>query len=47
MDISLGLENDYLEEDIEFFDECLHQDDEILSERIKTLSGIIQELEKL
>lgn len=47
MDISLCLENDYLDEDIELFDECLHKDDEILSERLKTLSGIIQELEKL
>jgi len=47
IDISLCLENENIDEDIRLFDHCLHEDDEILSERIKTLSGIIKELETM
>ncbi len=45
MNVSVCTENEHIEEDMKLFDDCLHKDDEILSERIKTLSKIIKELE--
>jgi hypothetical protein len=35
----------YCESDINLFDECLHKDDEIISERLNVLSGLLKELE--
>lgn len=47
MNLSLCLDNQNIEEDIELFDDCLHKDDEILSERLHTLSRILKEIEMI
>jgi hypothetical protein len=45
MNVSVCTDNEHIEEDIELFDKCLRQDDEIISERLKTLGRILKELE--
>lgn len=47
MNVALCTENEYLESDIELFDQCLHKDDEIIAERLNILRGFLSELEKL
>lgn len=44
MNVSLFTDNEYLEEDIKLFDQCLHEDDEIISERLHRLSATLKEL---
>ena len=44
MNISICTENDHIDEDIKLFDDCLHKDDEILSERLNVLSRILKDL---
>jgi hypothetical protein len=44
MNVSICTDNNYIEEDMKLFDQCLHKDDEILSERLKTLAGLLKEL---
>ena len=44
MNVSMCTDNEYLEEDMKLFDQCLHKDDEILSERLKTLAELLKEL---
>ncbi|MBB6480162.1 DUF6530 family protein [Spirochaeta isovalerica] len=44
MNFSICTDNDKLEDDIKLFDDCLHKDDEILSERMQVLGGILKEL---
>ncbi len=44
MNVSLCIDNENIEEDIQLFDDCLHKDDEILSERLHTLSSILKEM---
>lgn len=44
MNVSVAQENPMLEEDIRLFDECLHKDDELIGERLKTLSSLLKEL---
>lgn len=44
MNVSICTDNEYLEEDMKLFDQCLHKDDEILSERLKTLAELLKEL---
>lgn len=44
MNFSLCTDNEKLEEDMRLFDECLHKDDEILSERMRILGEILKEL---
>ena len=46
MNISVCKDNEYIEDDINLFDKCLHEDDEIISERLKVLSGLLKEIEK-
>jgi len=45
MNVSICVDNKYIEDDIKLFDECLHKDDEIISERIHVLSRLLKELE--
>lgn len=45
MNVSVCIENEHIEEDIELFDKCLREDDEIISERLKVLGSILKELE--
>ena len=44
MNISICTENEHIDEDIKLFDNCLHKDDEILSERLRVLSGLLGDL---
>jgi len=44
MNIALSKDNDHIEGDIEIVDKQLHVDDELLSERLRRLSSILQEL---
>lgn len=45
LNVAVCAENDYINEDIKLFDNCLHEDDEIISERLRTLSGLLKKLE--
>ena len=45
MNVSVCTENEHIEEDTKLFDDCLNKDDEIISERLRTLSSILKELE--
>lgn len=45
MNVTVCTGNDHIDEDMELFDECLHKDDEIISERLKMLSGLLKILE--
>ncbi len=44
MNFSICSENEQIEDDIKLFDECLHKDDEIFSERLKVLADLLREL---
>jgi hypothetical protein len=44
MNVELCTDNEHLDEDIKLFDDCLHQDDEIISERLHRLSATLKEL---
>lgn len=43
MTISVCEENEYINEDIALFEQALKNDDELLSERLRTLSKLLQE----
>lgn len=44
MNVSICLDNEHIQEDLELFDDRLHQDDEIISERLRTLSGLLKQM---
>ncbi len=44
MNMSVCTDNEHLEDDMKLFDDCLHKDDEILSERLNKLSAVLKEL---
>ena len=44
MNVSVCTGNDRIDEDVKLFDDCLHQDDEIIGERLKTLSSLLKQL---
>ena len=45
LDVSVCVENEHIDEDMRLFDDCLHKDDEIIGERLKTLSSLLEQLE--
>ena len=45
MTVSVCRDNEHIDEDLQLFDACLHQDDEIIGERLKTLSALLKKLE--
>lgn len=45
LDVAVCAENEFIDQDIQLFDDCLHQDDEIIAERLARLSGLLRELE--
>jgi hypothetical protein len=45
MNVAVCVDNNHINEDLELFDDCLHKDDEIICERIKTLSSLLKQLE--
>ena len=44
MNVALCTDNEHLFEDIKLFDNCMHQDDEIISERLHVLSRLLKGL---
>jgi hypothetical protein len=44
MNVSICAGNEHIEEDIGLFDDCLHKDDEIISERLRALADSLKEL---
>ena len=45
MNVAVCTDNDHIDEDTELFDRCLHEDDEIIGERLAVLSRLLGELE--
>jgi hypothetical protein len=45
MNVSICVDNEHIEEDIDLFDKRLREDDEMLSERMHTLTRLLKELE--
>ena len=45
MNVSICVDNHNINEDLKLFDGCLHQDDEIISERLQALSSLLRQLE--
>jgi hypothetical protein len=44
MNIAVCQDNEYIESDINLFEECLHKDDEIISERLNILYKLLKEI---
>ncbi len=44
MNVSVCTENDKINEDIKLFSKVLSKDDELISERLRTLSGLLREM---
>jgi hypothetical protein len=44
MNVTVCTDNEQIESDSILFDTCLHKDDEILSERLRTISGLLKDL---
>ncbi len=44
INVAVCAENENIEEDIKLFDNCLHQDDEIISERFRVLLALLKKL---
>ena len=44
MNVAVCTDNEHIEEDIELFDDRLHTDDEIISERLNVLYGLLKDL---
>jgi hypothetical protein len=44
MTVAIGVENEHIDEDIKLFAQALSNDDELLSERLKTLSRLLKEM---
>lgn len=47
MNISICNDNDQIENDIKLFDDSLHKDDEIISERLNTLYELLKKIKKI
>lgn len=45
MNVAICNDNEHINEDIKLFDNCLHQDDELIGERLATLSALLKKLE--
>lgn len=46
LNVSICTDNEYIEKDLNLFDECLHKDDEIISERLNVLYKLLQEIKQ-
>ncbi len=44
MNVSICVDNEHIDEDMKLFDDCLHQDDEILSERLHAISSLLKQM---
>jgi len=47
LNISIAADNDRIETDLDLFDTCLRKDDEIISERLNVLRGLLADIENL
>ncbi|MCF7885511.1 MAG: DUF6530 family protein [Candidatus Marinimicrobia bacterium] len=47
MNVSIDSNNEYIEEDIDIFDNCLHQHDEIISESSNRIYQLIKDFKKV
>jgi hypothetical protein len=47
MNVSICKDNEQIENDINLFDDTLHKDDEIISERLNVLYGLIKEIKEV
>jgi hypothetical protein len=47
MNVAVCQDNEQIENDLNLFEACLQDDDEIISERLKVLSGLLKDLEKI
>lgn len=47
LNISIAMDNDRIESDLDLFDACLRKDDEIISERLNVLRGLLADIENL
>ncbi len=45
MNVAVCQGNEHLAEDMKLFDERLHQDDEIIAERLRTLAGLLKKMD--
>ncbi len=45
MNVAVCSDNENIDEDIKLFDDCLHKDDEIIGERLRSLSSLLKQLE--
>lgn len=45
MNVAVCQDNEFIDQDIALFDDRLHQDDEIIAERLGRLAGLLRELE--
>ena len=46
MNVSVCTDNDQIDTDINLFDDCLHKDDEIISERLNVLYDLLKEIKE-
>jgi len=44
LNVAVCTDNEFIKEDIKLFDECLHKDDELLSERLRVLSSLLKKM---
>ena len=44
MNVSICKDNEFIDKDINLFDDCLHKDDEIISERLNIIFGLLKEI---
>ncbi len=44
MNVKVCIDNEYIETDINIFDDCLHKDDEIISERLSALYRLLKDI---
>ena len=47
MNVSVCLDNEFIEKDINLFDNILHKDDEIISERLRVLYSLLKKFDTL
>ena len=47
MNVAVCKDNEHIESDLDLFDECLRKDDEIISERLNVLAGLLKEIEEI
>jgi len=45
LNVDACIDNNHISEDLKLFDDCLHKDDEIIGERLKTFSSLLKQLE--